>query len=115
MSEFTKFTPAEPVVVPAKEEVVYDQYWLETFIVRAPSASKDASLSARFKLFSSTTREFSPNDETVNITINQLFSTAASKPKLAMAMEMVFQALKDELNEELGVIPDSSSSSSSEV
>lgn len=104
MAEFTKFEAAEPVIVPAKEEIIYDKYWLETMVVRAPSPSQDAKLSARFRLYNDVTREYAPNSEFINIEIPELFIRASQDMNIAMAMEGVFRVLKTELDNKINPV-----------
>ncbi|MBU1457046.1 MAG: hypothetical protein KKD01_20215 [Proteobacteria bacterium] len=98
MAEFTSFDAVEPVVEPAKDEVTYSKYWLQTLIIRAPDPKQDARASAVFKLYNPTTREFAPGVGQVNVDINGVFAEAATNATLAQAMELVFQALKAKLD-----------------
>lgn len=105
MADFTQFEAVEPVIEPAKPQVIYDKYWLETLVIRAPDPKQDAKLSARFKLYNDVTREFAPNVEFVSLEIPSLFATAAQDILVATAMETVFQALAAELQKKLTYVP----------
>lgn len=98
MGEFTQFVSPEPVVIPAKEEIIYDKYWLELLLVRAPSPKSDATLTAKFRLYNDVIREFAPNSESISIEVGEVFAKAYQDLGFAQAMEMVFRALKKELD-----------------
>lgn len=101
MTEFTQFEAVEPIVIPATEEKVYDKYWLELMIIRAPSPAQDASLTAKFRLYNDITREFAPSADSINVEVPKVFEKALSDIGFATAMEYVLRALKVELDKKI--------------
>lgn len=88
---YTDFEAPAPVEVPAQR---CDSYWLEAMVVTAPSPKQDATLSASFRPYDTTSRMFCMDAPVVTVNIPALFTEAAQDQELAVAMEAVFVALR---------------------
>jgi hypothetical protein len=91
MSEFPTFTNLEPLIIPAKEEKVYDKLWLHRMIIEAPNP----------QVKSTVYMEFTPYDgkglmQEAPLTYNTIpdaFGLAGKDPLFAQTMGMVFMML----------------------
>jgi len=79
----------EPTSRPA---VVYDRYWLQTLVVRAPAPNQPADATVILAAYSSA--DGSLSGETVNLAVSDLFTRAVGDQKLAEAMVSLMQAVQ---------------------
>lgn len=122
MYSFTQLTSSLAVVVPPKEEIVYDKLWIDTITITSPSINTISLYCKMIPCRDLPSGEKELKDPLTQedikvVTIDNLWIAAQGTPSLAMAMEAVFQAV-NEYGKKVGVILDpymSSSSSSSEV
>jgi hypothetical protein len=87
--ELPELIATEPTSRPA---VVYDRYWVQTLVVRAPAPNQPADATVILAAYSSA--DGSLSGETVNLTVSDLFTRAAGDQKLAEAMVSLMQAVQ---------------------
>jgi hypothetical protein len=87
--ELPELIASEPTSRPA---VVYDRYWLQTLVMRAPAPGQTADAIVTLAAYSSA--DGSLSGETVNLTVSDLFAKAAGDQQLADAMVSLMQAVQ---------------------
>ena len=106
MSDFTQFINDAPIIIPPVEAKIYDKYWLRVLTINAPTTTGEATLYAQFRpcrdildsegnVIGKELKEPEVDGDIKVVQIDNLFNLAYSNQNFAMAMEMVFRALKE--------------------
>ena len=86
-----------PVVVPAVSavpELEFDQLWLQSITIEAPTQT-EGTINISSVPYSSLSGAFANNNEVINIYTDELWSAVGALSTVAMAMTAIFAATED--------------------
>ena len=86
-----------PVIVPAMSatpELEYDQLWLQSITIEAPTQT-EGTISIQSVPYSSLSGAFTNNGDTVSIYTDDLWTAVAELSSVAIAMDAIFTATTD--------------------
>jgi len=100
MSNFTQLENNTPVVTPAKSEIVWDKLWIDMLTMNSTEVNK---ITLYCKLvpcrdLENSEKELKPDlkmDDVKSIRIENVWDILSTNPKFGMAMELIFQSVKD--------------------
>jgi len=113
MSELPQIMASNPQVIPAKEEIVYDKYWMTQLHIIAPSPTEEARLIAVIKPCRDVTvnvdgkdvvyKEIMPDVAGHTVVVPKMFERMMTRSSLAQTMGAVLMELIA-IGQEKGII-----------